>query len=136
MRPPAEPRAHAGRAGPTAGFTLIETLVAVAVMTLLVALVPRAVATGALVGPRAGGWLEARLVAQAVLDDRLTGGDLAPGHVSGRMAGRAWTATLVAEPAPAGAPAGERSVLRVTVTVEAGGGRVYRAETLRIGRAP
>lgn len=118
----------------TAAFTLLETLVAVTVMVALLAFVPRGVATSAGMSGRAGDHLAARLVARAVLDDWLAGRTLAPGHVSGRIAGNNWSATIA--PAPGfDAAASNWLLFRITVAVDAGAGRVYRVETLRIGQA-
>jgi prepilin-type N-terminal cleavage/methylation domain-containing protein len=121
-------RAHEGN---NAGFTLLETLVAVLVLAALVSVVPRTLVAARTIIERSADWLEARLVAETVLNEAL-GGELKSGAMSGVVDGRRWTARL----RPAGMPQSEsgRVLLDVRVEVAVSGDRVLEVDTMRIGR--
>jgi prepilin-type N-terminal cleavage/methylation domain-containing protein len=117
-----------------AGFTLIEMLVAVAVLAALVGIVPRSLVFARSIMDHSRDWMDARLVAETVLNDELVGPSLAAGTRAGVIDGRHWRTTLRRHTAtrPEDADSG-RVLLDVQIEVEVGAGRSLEIETMRIG---
>jgi prepilin-type N-terminal cleavage/methylation domain-containing protein len=117
-----------------AGFTLIEVLIAVAVLAVLAGIVPRSFVFARSILDHSRDWMGARLVAEAVLNVDLRGPSLQPGARGGVINGRRWRATIRPHGA-LGAPAPEdgRMLLDVRVEVDVSAGRVLEVETMRIG---
>jgi prepilin-type N-terminal cleavage/methylation domain-containing protein len=120
-----------------AGFTLVEMLVAVAVLAVLAGLVPRSFVFARSIMDHSRDWMDARLVAEAVLNDDLAGPTLQPGARGGEIDGRRWRATLRRH-AALGAPVLESGeiLLDVRVEVDVSAGRILEIETMRIGGRP
>jgi general secretion pathway protein I len=118
------------------GFTLLETLVAVAVLAILVGSVPRSFVFARSVIDHSRDWMDARLVAEAVLNDELTGVGLQPGIRSGVVNGRSWRATLLRYAAGGTSSVdGGAALLEVRLEVDVSPGRHLNVDTVRIGRA-
>ena len=116
------------------GFTLLEMLVAVAILAALVGIVPRTLATARGLVDRSQDWMEARLVADHVLNDELTGNSLRPGTRRGTVDGRRWRAVLQRDlDIPDETPETGRVLLAVTVEVAITGSQTFEVETMRIG---
>lgn len=119
------------------GFTLIEMLVAVAILAVLVSIVPRSFVFARSVIDHSRDWMGARLVAEAVLNDTLTGSALQPGARSGELDGRHWRATIRQQSVPGSAmPDNGQVLLDVRLEVDVSAGRTLEVETLRIGGQP
>jgi prepilin-type N-terminal cleavage/methylation domain-containing protein len=121
-----------------AGFTLLEMLVALAVLSVLVTIVPRSFVFARSIIDHSRDWMGARLVAESVLNDTLTGSMLQPGARTGVIDGRRWRATLRQYTLP-GAPAALESgemLLDVRVEVDVAAGRTLEVETMRVGAVP
>lgn len=117
-----------------AGFTLVEMLVAVAVLAILAALVPRSLVSARSVIDHSQEWQEARLVAETVLNDQLASNKLTAGVLSGTLDGRRWTAVVRQDTALSrGATRAGRALLHVRVQVPVPGGSQVEVETMRIG---
>lgn len=118
------------------GFTLLELLVAVAVLAVLVGIVPRSFVFARSVLDHSRDWMEARLVAESILNDVLVGPAIAPGARSGTIEGRRWHATLRRQ-GGLGVDASEtsRMLLSVKIDVDVGAGKTLTVETMRIGGA-
>jgi general secretion pathway protein I len=120
-----------------AGFTLLEMLVAVAILSVLVGIVPRSFVFARSAIDHSRDWMEARLVAETVLNDELVGPQLAPGTRGGVIEGRRWRATLNRNTAIAAEPAESGEVLLdVRIEVDVGGGKSLQIETMRIAGTP
>jgi type II secretion system protein I len=117
-----------------AGFTLLEILVAVLVLAALVGVVPRSLVAARTNLERSKDWLAARLVAETVLNEALSGPSLRAGEMGGEVDGRRWTATLKVVRTPP-RPDGNMAhvLLDVEVRVEVSGERTLDVETLRYG---
>ena len=76
------------------GFTLLEMLVAVAVLAALLAVIPRSFVQARVNFDRSQEWLRARLVAETVMTEELSASNLKPGEIRGEIDGRRWSATL------------------------------------------
>ena len=120
-----------------AGFTLVEMLVAVAILAVLVSIVPRSFVFARSIIDHSRDWMGARLVADAVLNDTLTGNALQPGARAGELDGRRWRATIRQQSIP-GMPAPEDGtvLLDVRLEVDVSAGRILEVETLRVGGQP
>jgi prepilin-type N-terminal cleavage/methylation domain-containing protein len=118
------------------GFTLIEMLVAVALLAALVGIVPRSLVFARSMMDHSRDWMDARLVAETVLNDELVGPALAAGARTGVIEGRRWRTTLRRHTAthPEDTETG-RVLLDVRIEVEVGAGRSLEIETMRIGGA-
>ena len=116
------------------GFTLLEMLVAIAVLAALVGIVPRSLVFARSMMDHSRDWMDARLVAETVLNDDLVGSELAVGTRSGEIEGRRWSATLSRHTAtrPEAAESG-RVLLDIRLEVDVGAGRTLEVETMRIG---
>lgn len=132
----ARPFSHLRRLKQDAGFTLIEMLVAVAILAVLVGIVPRSLVFARSILDHSRDWMDAGLVAETVLNDELVGPALAPGTRGGVIDGRRWHATLRrntslhTESVESG-----RMLLDVRIDVEVGAGKSLEIETMRIGGA-
>lgn len=115
------------------GFTLLEMMVAVAVLAALLAIIPRSFVQARANFERSQEWLHARLVAETVLNEELVGTGLQPGDLRGDVDGRRWSATL--EPnytlAPRDNPSG-MVLLDVTIRVAMDGDDL-ELHTVRMG---
>jgi prepilin-type N-terminal cleavage/methylation domain-containing protein len=119
--------------GHEAGFTLIEILVAMAVLAALAGLVPRTFVFARSILDHSRDWMDARLVAESVLNDTLTK-SLQPGVRSGTLNGHHWRATL-RQQGFLGASALDTgaTLLDVRVAVDVSAGRTLEVETMRVG---
>jgi prepilin-type N-terminal cleavage/methylation domain-containing protein len=119
-----------------AGFTLIEMLVAVAILAVLVGLVPRSFVFARSIIDHSRDWTNARLVAESVLNDALTA-PLQPGTRSGTLDNRRWRATLRPRGVLGASTLGNgEMLLEVRVEVDVSAGRTLEVETMRIGGRP
>ena len=120
-----------------AGFTLLDMLVAVAILAVLVGIVPRSFVFARSLLDHSRDWMEARLVAESVLNDQLASGSLEPGARGGVVEGRRWRATIKrsSEVGTAGAESG-RMLFEVRISVDVGAGKTLEIETMRIGNGP
>jgi prepilin-type N-terminal cleavage/methylation domain-containing protein len=120
-----------------AGFTLVEMLVAVAILAVLVSIVPRSFVFARSIIDHSRDWMGARLVADAVMNDTLTGNALQPGARAGELDGRRWRATIRPESIP-GMPAPDNGqlLLDVRLEVDVSAGRTLEVETLRVSGQP
>ena len=123
--------------GRDAGFTLIEMLVGVAVLAVLVGIVPRSFVFARSIIDHSRDWMGARLVAESVLNDTLTGMMLQPGARTGAIEGRRWRATLRRHTA-SDAPVLENGqvLLDVRLVVDVSAGKTLEVETMRVGGVP
>jgi prepilin-type N-terminal cleavage/methylation domain-containing protein len=117
-----------------AGFTLVEMMVAVAILAVLAGVVPRTFVFARSIIDHSRGWVGARLVAESVLNDTLAGPGLQPGARSGELDGRRWRATL----RPQGVLGKSRldsgqMLLDVRLEVDVSPGRTLEVETMRVG---
>lgn len=120
-----------------AGFTLIEMLVAVAILAVLVGIVPRSFVFARSILDHSRDWMDARLVAETVLNDELVGPALERGTRGGVIEGRRWRATLRRSTAlGVDAPESDRMLLDVSIEVEVGAGKSLEIETMRVGGSP
>lgn len=111
-------------------------VIAVLILSVLVALVPRSLVSARALVDRSGSWLQARLVAAAVLNQELAGHGLRPGFLKGAIDGHPWSAELRSDSALApGASEANRVLLDVTVRVPISGKENLVVETMRIGSA-
>jgi len=119
-----------------AGFTLLEMLVAIAILATLIALIPRGFVSARAIMDRSEDWLASQLVAEAVLDGELSGSQLHPGVLQGTKAGRQWSATLrLNDNRFAAASKDGRVLLDVRVRVAVSPRRTLEVDTIRIGVA-
>lgn len=118
------------------GFTLIEMLVAVAVLAVLAGIVPRSFVFARSVIDHSRDWTSARLVAEAVLNDTLIGATLRPGARTGEVNGRRWRASIRQHSA-LNVPILEsgQMLLDVRLSVDVSAGRTLEVETMRVGGA-
>jgi prepilin-type N-terminal cleavage/methylation domain-containing protein len=131
------PRHLRPSAGREAGFTLVEMLVAVAILAVLVSIVPRSFVFARSIIDHSRDWMGARLVADTVLNDTLAGNALQPGARAGEIDGRRWRATIRQQSIP-GAPAPDDGtmLLDVRLEVDVSAGRTLEIETLRVAGQP
>ena len=138
MRSGAAPRRRcpeAGRRGER-GFTLLEMLVAVAILAALVGIIPRSFVSARAAIERSQDWLEAGLVAEAVLNAELADRNLRPGVRRGTLDGHRWAAVIAPSRILAVRPEGtDRILLDVRVAVAVSGEAALEVETVRIGAA-
>jgi prepilin-type N-terminal cleavage/methylation domain-containing protein len=126
--------ARTARRDGDAGFTLLEMLVAVAVLAVLAGLIPRSFVAARAMFNRADNWMQARLVAESVLNQELAGRGLRPGVMSGTVDGHEWTAELETSRLPmAQSEETNRVLLDVRLEVEVSPRDTLEIETMRIG---
>jgi prepilin-type N-terminal cleavage/methylation domain-containing protein len=125
-------RAKRGRRA-TAGFTLLESLIAVAVMAALLALLPRTLIDARTMTSQSHHWLQARLAAEAILAEEFASETLFEGVRSGRAYERDWTAQVMRTAAPA-PPEPEFGLFHIRLTVAVTPRHELSIETVRIGR--
>ena len=118
------------------GFTLLELLVAVAVLAALVTLIPRSFVSARAAIDRSQDWLGARLVAEAVLSGELADRNLRPGTRRGTSDGHSWVAVIVPSRFMTGQPGEtDRALLDIRLAVSVAGAASLDVETTRVGRA-
>jgi len=118
------------------GFTLIEVLIAFAILAMVLGVVFRTLSTG-LSHERTAGVVTARVLEARSILDRL-GADLTleEGTVEGRLAtGDRWTLTVsLLEPAESDEiAAGPLNAYLAELTVHGDDGRILRLKTLKLG---
>ena len=118
------------------GFTLIEVLIAFAILALVLGVVFRTLSSG-LSHERTAGLVTARVLEARSILDRL-GADVAleEGTIEGRLAtGEPWTLTVsLLEPAASDdVQAGSLNAYLAELSVDGDDGRMLRLKTLRLG---
>ncbi len=118
------------------GFTLIEVLIAFAILALVLGVVFRTLSSG-LSHERIAGLVTARVLEARSILDRL-GADVAleEGTIEGRLAtGEPWTLTVsLLEPAASDdVQAGSLNAYLAELSVDGDDGRMLRLKTLRLG---
>ncbi len=129
-------RGRQSRIGRESGFTLLETLVALAVLSVVLAVIPRPLVQARATLDDSAQWLRARMVMDAVLADPLGPGmPLVAGQRSGTIDGVPWTARLTQSPLTVRS---DSAWLLLTVAVEVAmpRGPTLRADTLRFSQFP
>jgi prepilin-type N-terminal cleavage/methylation domain-containing protein len=116
------------------GFTLLEMLVAVAILAALAGLVPKSLVAARAIVNRSENWLDARLVAESVLNSELAGPRLSPGVRRGAVMGREWTAVLTPNGMLSAGADSERILMNVRVAVTVSPVETLEVETMRIGQ--
>lgn len=86
--------ARGARGDGSAGFLLLETLIAVAIMSLVLVVLPGSIVTSKSMVERSLSRVSARLVAESVLAGEFAPQTLAAGLRSGTLDGYAWTAQI------------------------------------------
>ncbi len=118
------------------GFTLIEVLIAFAILALVLGVVFRTLSTG-LSHERTAGLVTARVLEARSILDRL-GADVAPeeGTIEGRLAtGEPWTLTVsLLDPAAGDESQGVAlNAYLAELSVDGDDGRMLRLQTLKLG---
>ena len=118
------------------GFTLIEVLIAFAILALVLGVVFRTLSTG-LSHERTAGLVTARVLEARSILDRL-GADLAleEGTIEGRLAtGERWalTVSLLDPDAGDGGRAGALNAYLAELSIDGDDGRMLRLQTLKLG---
>lgn len=118
-----------------AGFSLVETLVAIAVIAVMATLLFQTIATTARLSHQAQQRRAAVLLAQSLLDQSVAASGRALAAGSGRSQGLAWTVRTRAAPDNAGDSGPRLDEVRIDVADEASGRSLARVRTLRLGTA-
>ena len=131
------------RAHSSAGFALIEVLVAVAVASVLMAVLIRSfVSTWAgvnIVREEA----EGTMLARSMLDEALLRGVLSPGSQDGTLARYAWNVTTTMQTIPTVAPKSSQegkqapttaNIFHIAITMRGPSGRSNRLDAYKIGQ--
>jgi hypothetical protein len=101
---------------------------------VLLTIVPRSFVAARAIINRSENWMDARLVAETVLNQELTGSELRPGSRRGVIAGREWTAVLTPNGVlSAGGSESGRMLLNVRVGVTVSPVETFEVETMRVG---
>ena len=124
-----------------AGFTLLEVLIALAIMGVALVASMQALSGGLAGTRRAEAAGQALLTARSLMDRVGTELPVAPGSQSGSEAGLSWTIAIARRPEPAKKDqqaATDRSLpaFDVVVTVAAEGASPVSLTTIRLGRLP
>lgn len=120
------------------GFALLEVLVAVAILAVMGAILPTSIVATRRSAERAEAWLEARLVAEALVASELNTDAVRPGVRSGTRQGRRWTMIATPDqkqPFPTVLSQPLR-LLEIRLTVEVSPKETLTIDTIRIGTLP
>ncbi len=133
-----QPRSIEGcAAGPEAGFTLLETLTALTILSIVLVSLFQAHAQGLSTAGTAVDYAKARIFGQGLLADAMSGwsGDLVSKR--GNEGRFAWSIDVSEERAPWAEIKSEKNwrLHRIRVTVAWEKGRKIELETLKLGRA-
>ena len=136
---PAASRSHRDSGGNgQAGFTLLEALVALALVLAFAAVLGPHLSQARRIMANADGRVAAQVLLRSLLDAPFDRSGLANASRDGETGGLRWR--IVAEPVVAAAPgAPDRPnwlTFRVMASVAWGSGQVITAETMRLGRPP
>jgi type II secretory pathway pseudopilin PulG len=132
-----QPSTAGTRRNDRSGFALVDVLVAIAVLAVLGAMLPRSIVATRHSVERAEAWFQARLVAETLVARELSGNTIRSGKRSGRLDGRHWTISSTSRsPLPSADFAQPRRLLEVRLTVEVSATETLVVDTLRIGVAP
>ena len=136
---PAASRSHRdGGGNGQAGFTLLEALVALALVLAFAAVLGPHLSQARRIMAQADGRVAAQVLLRSLLDAPFDRSGLANASRDGETGGLRWR--IVAEPVVAAAPgAPDRPnwlAFRVMARVAWGSGQVITAETIRLGRPP
>jgi prepilin-type N-terminal cleavage/methylation domain-containing protein len=124
------------RPGRDGGFTLLEVLVAVAILSILLGLIPRSFVYARAIINRSESWTEARLVAESVMNGEISGHGLTPGTRRGVLDGRPWTATFERNRTLSVPLQGSgRILMDVRLSVAVSADETLVVDTMRIGAA-
>lgn len=124
--------------GPQHGYTLVEVLVAFAILSMTLTVLYRIFASGVTNIGVSSEYLQAALIAEARLEATGLSESLVPGHLEGVELNRfKWTQEITEAPLPQADPARRAgfAIYRIRVAVEWPGGRDMRhidLETLRV----
>jgi prepilin-type N-terminal cleavage/methylation domain-containing protein len=123
-------KSDAGRAG----FTLIEALVALALILAFAEVLGPHLFHARRIAANADGRVAAQALLRSLLDAPFDRSQLAHASRNGEAAGLRWQ--IVTEPVITGAlpPEGQWRAFRVTARVWSGGGQVITAETVRLAK--
>jgi prepilin-type N-terminal cleavage/methylation domain-containing protein len=118
-----------------AGFTLIEALVALALILAFAEVLGPYLFHARKIAANADGRVAAQVLLRSLLDAPFDRSQLAHASRSGEMAGLRWQ--IVTEPVTTGAlpPDGQWTAFRVTATVSSDRGQVVTAETVRLAKS-
>ncbi|NVD42648.1 prepilin-type N-terminal cleavage/methylation domain-containing protein [Ensifer sp. HO-A22] len=122
-----------GERRPDAGFTLLEVLVAVAILAAVISVVPRSLVSARTSIGHSRAWLEARLVAEEVLAAELRNGRIRPGAFSGAVRGHRWRVVVVPAAVADAQPSNGRVLLEARLSVEVSASRVLAVDRLLVG---
>ena len=127
--------APAGRA--SAGFTLLEALIAITILALSLSALLSLYSTGLRGIAAIDGNMRARLLAQSVMAEMSHDRALRPGRVQGRSDQFTWTLTVAPYEVPEpGRQPGPWALHHLAVTVSWPHGRQIELQTLRMLRSP
>jgi len=117
------------------GFTLLEVLVAVAILAALLYVVPRSLVSARVSIAQSQAWLEARLVAEEVLAEELQGKTMRPGSLGGVSHGRRWSATITPSAVADGRGPEGQILLEARLSVEVSPSRSLAVDRILLGMA-
>jgi len=117
------------------GFTLLEVLVAVAILAALLYVVPRSLVSARTFIVQSHAWLEARLVAEEVLAEELHSGAIRPGTFGGVSHGRRWRAIVTPSAIAEGRGPEGQILLEARLSVDVSPSRRLAVDRLLIGVA-
>ncbi|RDJ07031.1 type IV pilus modification PilV family protein [Rhizobium grahamii] len=117
------------------GFTLLEVLVAVAILAALLYVVPRSLVSARTSIVQSRAWLEARMVAEEVLAEELQGKTVRTGTFGGVSHGRRWRAVITPSPEAAGHGPEGQTLLEARLSVDVSSSRRLAVDRLLVGVA-